>query len=67
MTDTQAILSELARVRCIFQLRTISLVIHGEHSFLNPSPLDHRPGNPDELRLADVDGVAFNHVGSVTE
>jgi hypothetical protein len=36
VSDTQALLSELARVKALFQLRTISLVIRGEPGAVVP-------------------------------
>lgn len=65
MTDTQALLSELARVKALFQLRTLSLVLHGGESIINPSTLQHRVQRSDGRGVSDAGGrVLFHSVGT---
>lgn len=55
MTDTQALLSELARVRCLFQARALATIIHG-------SPVaECKPANG--ARIASLSGASATLVG----
>jgi hypothetical protein len=48
MGDTQALLSELARVKALFQLRTINLILSGGHT--RPEPGVVQPSICDDPR-----------------
>jgi hypothetical protein len=44
------------------QLRTLSLVLHGEQGSFNPSAFDHRrTDSPDRGRVADLNGRVSFH------
>lgn len=49
------------------QLRTLSLVLHGEQGFLNPSSLQQRDRLPDGRCVADAQGCGLSfHVACTT-